>query len=84
MRLDAPDELLHRLERAPMTKKQINEGGESPVIINRRLGPGLVRLTATRGPSPVCPTRTEILPWPSTLNETRGNPLDTIEGALNR
>ena len=66
-----------------MTQKQIGKGGESPVIINGRPGPGLVSPAATGGPSLVFPANSRILPWPSTLKEAQGDPLDAIEGALN-
>ena len=66
-----------------MTQKQIDKGGESPVVINERPGPGLVRPTTNRHPSLIFPASARILPWPSTIKEAQGDPLDAIEGALN-
>ena len=43
---------------------------------------GLFHLTIARGPSLISPTGTEILPWPSTVKEPRGDPLDTIDGTF--
>ena len=85
--LDAPDELLHHLERASMAQKQVDERGESPIIINSAPGPGLVRLATTRGPGLIFPASTRssghVLPWLPTLNIAWGNPLNDIEGPLN-
>jgi len=47
-RLDAPDELLDGLERPPVAQKQVDEGGEPPVVIHRLPDPGLAGTTAAR------------------------------------
>lgn len=80
--LDAPDELLDSLERPPMTQKQVNEGGESPVVIYYPLGPGLTGTTAARCPGFVLPGGIGILPRSSFSEKSRGDPLDSVDHAL--
>ena len=70
MLLYALDELLHRLDRASVAQEQVDQGRESPVLLNRTLGPGLVSLTDSRCPGPIILASSRhpshILPWPST------------------
>jgi len=80
--LDAPDELLDSLERPPMMQKQVNEGGESPVIIYCPPGPGLVGTTAARRPDFVLPGGIGILPRSSFSEKSGSDPLDSVDRAL--
>ena len=61
-RLDASNELLDGLERPPMMQKQVNEGGESPVVIHGLPGPGLASTTAVRRPGFVFLDGNAVLP----------------------
>ena len=83
VRLDAPDELMDSLERPPVAQEQVNEGGESPVIVHRPLGPGLHGIASTRRPSFVLPNGAEVHPWPPVSKESGGDSLNNINHALN-
>jgi len=70
-RLDALDELLDGPERSPMMQKQVNKGGESPVVIYGPPSPGVVGITAARRPSFVFLGGNAILPWSTLSKESR-------------
>jgi len=81
-RLDTPDELLDGLERPPVTQKQVNEGGESPVVIHDLPCPGLASTTTARRPGFVFLGGNAILPRSTLSKESRSDPLDAIDRAL--
>jgi len=81
-RLDAPDELLDSLERPPMMQKQVNEGGESPVIIYYPPGPGLAGTTDAQRPGFILRGGIGILPRSSFSEKSRSDPLDAVDRAL--
>jgi len=80
--LDAPDELLDSLERPPMTQKQVNEGGELPVVIYHPPGPGLAGTTAARRPGFILRGGKGNLPWSTFLEKSRGDLLDAVDRTL--
>ena len=80
--LDAPDELLDSLERPPMTQKQVNEGGELPVVIYYPPGPGLAGTTAARRPGFILRGGKGNLPWSTFLEKSRGDLLDAVDRTL--
>ena len=81
-RLDTPDELLDGLERPPVTQKQVNEGGESPVIIHGLPSPGIAGTTAARHPGFIFLGENAILPRSTISKESRSYPLDAVDCAL--
>ena len=81
-RLDASDELFDGLERPPMMQKQVDEGGESPVVIHSLPCSGFTGTAAAQRPGFVLLGGNAILPRPTLSKESRSDPLDAIDRAL--
>ena len=81
-RLDAPDEFFDVLERPPRMQKQVDEGGEPPVVIHRLLSSRLASTTAARWPGFVFLGGNAVLPQPTLSKEPGSNPVDAIDRAL--
>ena len=80
--LDTPNELLDSLERPPLAQEQVNEGGESPVVVHRPPSPGLPDVASAQRPSFILPNGAEVHPWQPVSKEPRDDSLDTINRAL--
>jgi len=65
-----------------MTQKQVNEGGESPVVIHCPPGPGLAGIIAARRPGFILPGGIGILPRSPFSEKSRSDPLDAVDHAL--
>jgi len=65
-----------------MTLKQVDKGGESPIVIYRPPGPGLAGITPAGRPGFILPSGIGIFPRTSISKESTSDPLDAIDRAL--
>ena len=80
--LDASDEFFDGLERPPVTQKQVDEGGEPPVIIHHLPSPRLASTTAARRPGFVFLRGNVVLPRPTLSKEPGSDPFNAVDRAL--
>jgi len=81
-RLDAPDELFDGLKRPPVAQKQVDEGREPTVIIHRLPSSCFAGTAAARRPSFIFLSGNAVLPRPTLPEESRSDPVNAIDRAL--
>ena len=81
-RLDAPDKLFDGLERHPVAQKQVDEGGEPPVVIQHLPSSRLASTTAARCPDFVFLSGNAVLPRPTLSKEPGSDPVNAVDRAL--